>query len=88
MNGRRRGRDEYERDNGSSPLGPTRHSPLSNQHLHEAKRVTLAVRGGTAEPRLEERERDSEDWRAKLGGEGKKEEFLRLMERAWDLFHE
>ncbi|EME48118.1 hypothetical protein DOTSEDRAFT_69902 [Dothistroma septosporum NZE10] len=67
MNGRRRGRDEYERDNGSPPSG-------FNQ---SAKRATFAVRG-------DEREAD---WRDGMSSTEKKEEFLRLCERAWDLFH-
>jgi hypothetical protein len=71
MNGRRRGRDEYERDNGSPP------SAFNHQ---EAKRTTFAVRG-------EDSGREEEDWRRTLSGSEKKEEFLRLCERAWDLFH-
>lgn len=62
---RRRGRDEYERDHGASPLGQS-----------ENKRATYALRdGGEA------------DWRASMSGAEKREEFLRLCERAWDLFH-
>jgi hypothetical protein len=68
MNGRRRGRDEYERDNGSPPS-------LFNRS--EAKRATFAVRGDDRE----------EDLRASLSSVEKKEEFLKLCERAWDLFH-
>lgn len=68
MNGRRRGREEYERDNGSPP------SAFNHQ---EPKRSTYAVRGDDRE----------EDWRAGMSGAEKKEEFLRLCERAWDLFH-
>lgn len=69
MNGRRRGREEYERDNGSPPSVFNRSEP---------KRAAFAVRG--------EDGRDG-DWRAGLGDSGKKEEFLKLCERAWDLFH-
>ena len=68
MNGRRRGRDEFERDNGSPP---------TRFNTQEAKRTTFAVRG-------DERE---EDWRQNMGSREKREEFLRLCERAWDLFH-
>ncbi|KAH9845602.1 hypothetical protein Tdes44962_MAKER06513 [Teratosphaeria destructans] len=68
VNGRRRGREEYERDNGSPPSAFTRSEP---------KRASFAVRG-------DERE---EDWRTSMSGAEKKEEFLRLCERAWDLFH-
>lgn len=71
MNGRRRGREEYEREVGGSP-------PLAYGRP-EAKRATFAVRG-------EERE-DERDWRSGMGSTEKKEEFLRLCERAWDLFH-
>lgn len=70
MNGRRRGRDEYERDNGSPPS--------SFSARHEPKRATFAVRGD---------DRDPEDWRGNMGNADKREEFLRLCERAWDLFH-
>ncbi|KAK5172756.1 uncharacterized protein LTR77_002876 [Saxophila tyrrhenica] len=73
MNGRRRGRDEYERDNGSPPSG-------SGYRAQEAKRTAFAVRG-------EEGRGDEEDWRRGMGGREKREEFLRLCERAWDLFH-
>ena len=69
MNGRRRGRDEYERDNGSPPSAFNRPEP---------KRTTFAVRGD--DPR-------EEDWRRGMSNEQKREEFLRLCERAWDLFH-
>lgn len=68
MNGRRRGREEYERDNGSPP---------SSFNRSEAKRAAFAVCG-------DERE---EDWRRGLSSEEKRAEFLRLCERAWDLFH-
>ncbi|KAL1306605.1 hypothetical protein AAFC00_005288 [Neodothiora populina] len=62
--GRRRGRDEYERDNGS----PLRRS--------ESKRASfMAHEDGEA------------DWRSSLTGPEKREEFLRLCARAWDLFH-
>lgn len=70
MNGRRRGRDEYERDNGSPP-----HRFNTQQDTKRA--TTFAVRGDDA----------SEDWRQGLGSREKREEFLRLCERAWDLFH-
>ncbi|KAF2168048.1 hypothetical protein M409DRAFT_21494 [Zasmidium cellare ATCC 36951] len=70
MNGRRRGRDEYERDNGSPP---------SSFNRPEPKRATFAVRG-------DDRDRE-EDWRAGMSSAEKREEFLRLCERAWDLFH-
>lgn len=66
-NGRRRDRDEYERDNGSSPASYDR---------PEAKRATFAVRGD-----------ESDDWKANMSGAEKRAEFLRLCERAWDLFH-
>lgn len=68
MNGRRRGREEYEADNGSPP---------SSFNQSEAKRATFAVRGDGRE----------EDWRTGMSGAEKREEFLRLCERAWDLFH-
>lgn len=68
MNGRRRGRDEFERDNGSPP----------NQfNTQEAKRASFAVRG----------EESDQDWRQGMSSKEKREEFLRLCERAWDLFH-
>jgi hypothetical protein len=57
--GRRRGRDEYERDMGTPPLG-----------RQETKR------GPFGEPR------DSPETQLK-----KKEEFISLCARAWDLFH-
>lgn len=68
MNGRRRGREEFERDNGSPPSAFNRQEP---------KRATFAIRGDARE----------EDWRAGMSSAEKKEEFLRLCERAWDLFH-
>ncbi len=76
MNGRRRGREEYEQDNASPPT--------AYQPPQEAKRSAFAVRGeDTATGRRE----FEEDWRKALTGSEKKEEFLRLCERAWDLFH-
>ncbi len=72
MNGRRRGRDEYERDNGSPPTNA--------YQAQEAKRSAFAVRG-------EELRSDDEDWRRGMNSREKREEFLRLCERAWDLFH-
>lgn len=68
MNGRRRGREEYERDNGSPP---------STFNRQEPKRATFAVRGDDRE----------DDWRNGMSSAEKREEFLRLCERAWDLFH-
>ena len=68
MNGRRRGREEFERDNGSPPSAFNRQEP---------KRTTFAVRGDQMD----------EDWKAGMSSAEKKEEFLRLCERAWDLFH-
>lgn len=65
MNGRRRGRDEFERDNGSPP---------TRFNTQEAKR---AARG----------EEGEQDWRQGMSSQEKREEFLRLCERAWDLFH-
>ena len=71
--GRRRGRDEYERDNGSPPH-------RFNTQQHEPKRpTTTAVRGDDAA--------SGDNWRHGLGGAEKRAEFLRLCERAWDLFH-
>ena len=58
--GRRRGRAEYERDNGSPPLGSGR----------EARRGPFGE------------DRDSPESQQK-----KKEEFISLCARAWDLFH-
>ncbi|KAK3671089.1 hypothetical protein LTR78_009050 [Recurvomyces mirabilis] len=81
MNGRRRGRDEYERDNGSSP------SEFHNRS--EAKRAAFGP-GYEAGSGVEEREREiegEEDWRRGMSGREKREEFLRLCEKAWDLFH-
>lgn len=69
MNGRRRGRDEYERDNGSPPSAFNRSEP---------KRAAFAVRGEDSR---------EEDWKASMSSAEKREEFLRLCERAWDLFH-
>lgn len=62
MSGRRRPRDEYERDHGSP-----------NIHPSEFKRYA--------------RDREEEDWRHGMSSREKKEEFIRLCERAWDLFH-
>lgn len=68
MNGRRRGREEFERDNGSPPNRfNTQDGP---------KRATFAGRG-----------EEGEDWRREMSSREKREEFLRLCERAWDLFH-
>jgi hypothetical protein len=88
INGRRRGRDEYERDQGSSPpTGPAPSGPSSyhsrfGAHAAEPRHphATVAVRG-------DDRDRAEEDWRAGISSSEKKEEFMRLMERAWDLFH-
>ncbi|GAB7340766.1 hypothetical protein MBLNU457_7140t1 [Dothideomycetes sp. NU457] len=60
VTGRRRNRDEYERDN---------NSPAA--HQGEPKRYA----------------REEADWRAGMSSAQKREEFLRLCERAWDLFH-
>lgn len=60
VTGRRRNRDEYERDN---------NSPAA--HQGEPKRYA----------------REEPDWRAGMSSAQKREEFLRLCERAWDLFH-
>ncbi|KAF2722065.1 hypothetical protein K431DRAFT_222864 [Polychaeton citri CBS 116435] len=65
---RRRGRDEFERDNGSPP------SRFNSQQ--DAKRAALPFRPDSRE-----------DWRRDMSSEEKREEFLRLCERAWDLFH-
>lgn len=69
MNGRRRGRDEFERDNDSPP---------TRFNTQESKRATFAVRG---------EEQREESWRQGMSSREKREEFLRLCERAWDLFH-
>ena len=68
MNGRRRGREEFERDNGSPPSAFNRQEP---------KRATFAIRGDGRE----------DDWKSSMSTSEKKEEFMRLIERAWDLFH-
>jgi len=60
QSGRRRNRDEYERENGSP-----------STHQGEPKRYA----------------REGEDWKAGMSSVQKREEFLRLCERAWDLFH-
>jgi len=62
--GRRRGREEYERDHGS-PLGQP-----------ESKRASYMAR-----------EEPEADWRSTMSGPEKREEFMRLCARAWDLFH-
>ncbi|KAI5210631.1 hypothetical protein E4T39_00293 [Aureobasidium subglaciale] len=62
MAGRRRPRDEYEREHGS---------PLGQQ---EAKRPTYQPENGN-------------DWRSGMSNQEKRDEFLRLCSRAWDLFH-
>lgn len=72
MNGRRRGREEFERDNGSSP-------PRADPGQEAKRAATFAVRGGEEE--------EQGDWRRGLSSREKREEFLRLCERAWDLFH-
>ena len=56
VNGRRRGRDEFERDNGSPPTRFNRQEP---------KRTTFAVRGDDRD-----REEDLEDWYEWCGEEG------------------
>lgn len=71
--GRRRGRDEYERDDGSPPSAFDRPEP---------KRAAFAVRGEDGGSGSREG-----DWRQNMSGAEKREEFLRLCERAWDLFH-
>lgn len=69
MNGRRRGRDEFEADNGSPPSAFNRSEP---------KRTTFAARGHPE---------DDDDWKTNMSSAEKRAEFLRLCERAWDLFH-
>ncbi|EMC96186.1 hypothetical protein BAUCODRAFT_465988 [Baudoinia panamericana UAMH 10762] len=99
LNGsRRRGREEYERDNGSSPLSQSRHVLVGDG----AKRTAFAFapprgerereRGWGGEgmgerEREREREEGGEDWMAGMSGGEKREEFLRLCARAWDLMH-
>lgn len=83
MNGRRRGRDEYERDQNSLPGGPT--SSFYHHRAEQKRPATLAMRG-------DERDRGAapssdDDWRAGMSSAEKKEEFIRLMKEAWDLFH-
>jgi hypothetical protein len=63
MAGRRRPRDEYEREHGS---------PLGQQ---EAKRPNHQPEGG------------AHDWRSNMSNQEKRDEFMRLCSRAWDLFH-
>ena len=88
MNGRRRGRDEYERDHERSPP-----SVANNHRAEPNKRASFAVnpRGdeveGGEDVRSGSGEEKERDWRTTMGGAEKKEEFLRLCERAWDLFH-
>ena len=62
MAGRRRPRDEYEREHGS---------PLGQQ---DAKRPNYYPEPGA-------------DWRSNMSNQEKKDEFMRLCARAWDLFH-
>ncbi|TKA76387.1 hypothetical protein B0A55_05254 [Friedmanniomyces simplex] len=100
MNGRRRGREEYERDNGSPPSGFNRSEPkraafgftaTGTADTSAAATSTSAFNaaGGVGEGRgMEREERKEEDWRRGLSGAEKREEFLRLCERAWDLLHE
>ncbi|KAI7161743.1 hypothetical protein KC324_g13221 [Hortaea werneckii] len=83
MNGRRRGRDEYGRDNGSPPSAYNRQEP---------KRAAFAVRGEDDHHQHSQYHRGhdgggEEDWKRHMSSAEKKEEFLRLCERAWDLFH-
>lgn len=68
QSGRRRGRDEYERDNGSPFVHP------------ESKRTSYATSYAP-------REESDGDWRNGMSAPEKREEFLRLCARAWDLFH-
>ncbi|KJX94686.1 hypothetical protein TI39_contig4165g00007 [Zymoseptoria brevis] len=90
---RRRTREEFEQDN---------HSP-SHSHSHESQQKRAAfenvMANGFGGRRFEDRERgaygerderagrEEEDWKRGMGSREKKEEFLRLCERAWDLFH-
>ncbi|KAK3106786.1 hypothetical protein LTR53_018072, partial [Teratosphaeriaceae sp. CCFEE 6253] len=76
MNGRRRGREEYEGDNGSPP------SQFGGGGRPEPKRAAFAVQGEA--PGEEE---GQEDWTRGMSGAEKRAEFLRLCQRAWDLFH-
>ncbi|KAK5108197.1 hypothetical protein LTR62_008728 [Meristemomyces frigidus] len=77
MSGRRRGRDEYEQDNGSPPSQFNRSEPKRTAFAPSMTTTTAA--GGE--------ERREEDWRSGMSGREKREEFLRLCEKAWDLFH-
>ncbi|KAK4999221.1 hypothetical protein LTR66_001700 [Elasticomyces elasticus] len=69
VNGRRRGRDEYERDNGSPTFG------------QEARSMPFSGSG------LDRDREDEAEWRPSMNDREKKEEFLKLCERAWDLLH-
>lgn len=82
MNGRRRGREEYERDNGSPPSSSSA-GFRSRQHHQQQQEESASHRQGV----FAERGGGAEDWRSGLSGNEKREEFLRLCERAWDLFH-
>jgi len=91
--GRRRGREEYERDNGSPPQTFRRAAEVTNKRASfvgtSAETLSANFRRGDEDVDME-RERDSReegDWRRGMSGREKREEFLRLCERAWDLFH-
>lgn len=72
---RRRTRSEYEQDNGSPPLG---HGP----EPHYRPNPALAAGGANAYTGPFGAGRDSPETQRR-----KKDEFLRLCSRAWDLFH-
>jgi hypothetical protein len=80
---RRRTREEFERDNDSPPR--------SNEHYNKRTAFESVIGQGFGSSRYEERDgregRGEDDWKRGMGSREKKEEFLRLCERAWDLFH-
>jgi hypothetical protein len=82
---RRRDRDEYERDNGSPPLGrgplPQRRSfvvPQTRDYTAGSTSTSASGAVSTGYNGL----RDSPEEHSK-----KKDKFMKLMEEAWDLFH-
>ena len=115
MNGRRRGREEYERDNGSPPSAFTRSEPkrtaraareqAEEEEEEEEEGEEGEEREEDGEQEREEQEEEEEDeermrrrrrmrrgqgeedWRGGMSALEKRAEFLRLCERAWDLFH-
>lgn len=86
--GRRRGRDEYERDNGSPEEGNGEYKRSQRKMQPESfGSVFMSAIGAGVEALGERDEAGRNRWKEHVRN-GKKEDFLRLCEMVWDLFHD